>query len=90
MIFGLMIGLFAGLGLALLFESLDNTVKDADDVKKYSGIPLLGMVPAFSKNGRKRREGEAFGESSEAEEKGRPNWLDALERIGTAVGLKKI
>ena len=52
MVLGLMIGLFVGLGLALLFESLDNTVKDSEDIKKYAGIPMLGMVPAFSKNGR--------------------------------------
>jgi succinoglycan biosynthesis transport protein ExoP len=51
MVLGLMFGLFGGLGLALVLENLDTTVKDAEDVRKSSGLPMLGIVPAFSLNG---------------------------------------
>jgi capsular exopolysaccharide synthesis family protein len=40
----LMIGLALGLGLALLFEHVDNTVKTPEDIKAL-GLPFLGMVP---------------------------------------------
>jgi succinoglycan biosynthesis transport protein ExoP len=40
----LLIGLALGLGLALLFEHVDNTVKTPEDIKALS-LPFLGMVP---------------------------------------------
>ena len=51
MILALMIGLFGGLGLAFLFEYIDNSVKSFQDVEKYTGLPPLGIIPAFSQNG---------------------------------------
>jgi succinoglycan biosynthesis transport protein ExoP len=51
MAIGLMVGIFVGLGLALLTESLDVSVKNAEDVMKFAGVPTLGMVPAFPKDG---------------------------------------
>jgi succinoglycan biosynthesis transport protein ExoP len=44
-------GLVAGLGLALAIEYFDTTVKTPDDVERYFGLPVIGIVPAF---GRKR------------------------------------
>jgi capsular exopolysaccharide synthesis family protein len=41
----LLIGLGLGIGLALLFEHMDNTLKTPEDVKNYLGLPFLGMVP---------------------------------------------
>ena len=41
----LLIGLALGIGLTLLFEHLDNTVKTPEDVKEQLGLPFLGMVP---------------------------------------------
>lgn len=38
-------GLLVGLGLAFLFEYLDNTVKTHDDVEQVLGLPFLGIVP---------------------------------------------
>jgi capsular exopolysaccharide synthesis family protein len=40
-----LLGLALGIGLALLLEQLDNTVKTPDDVKLELGLPFLGMVP---------------------------------------------
>jgi len=44
----LILGLFGGVGLAFVFELLDTTVKNAQDVEKYSGLPTLGVIPRFS------------------------------------------
>jgi polysaccharide biosynthesis transport protein len=40
----LLVGLALGVGLALLFEHADNTVKTPEDLKQL-GLPFLGMVP---------------------------------------------
>ena len=39
------LGLGLGVGLALLFEHLDNTVKTPEDVKNQLHLPFLGMIP---------------------------------------------
>jgi succinoglycan biosynthesis transport protein ExoP len=41
------IGLLVGVGLALGIEYLDTTVKTPDDVERYLGLPVIGIVPAF-------------------------------------------
>jgi capsular exopolysaccharide synthesis family protein len=40
----LIIGLGVGLGLTVLVEQLDNTLKTPDDVKEHLNLPFLGMV----------------------------------------------
>jgi len=73
MIFALMIGLLGGLGLAFLFERLDVTVKDSEDIKKYAAIPMLGIVPEFFWNGLKGGYGKTYEEENpEAEENPKP------------------
>ncbi|HOI44087.1 MAG TPA: polysaccharide biosynthesis tyrosine autokinase [Candidatus Aminicenantes bacterium] len=52
MLLALMIGLIGGLGLAFLFEHLDNSVKTYEDVEKYCRAPALGIIPRFGKDGR--------------------------------------
>lgn len=42
-----LVGLVGGIGLALLREYLDNTVKTPDDVETLSRLPSLAVVPAF-------------------------------------------
>lgn len=42
------VGLVGGIGLALLREYMDNTVKTPDDVETLSRLPSLAVVPAFS------------------------------------------
>ena len=41
----LFIGLFGGIGLAFLFENLDNTFKSIADIEKYLGLTVLGLIP---------------------------------------------
>ena len=51
MALALLIGLFGGTGLAFFFEHLDDSIKTFDDVERYTGLPSLGAVPAFSTDG---------------------------------------
>ena len=44
---GLILGLCGGVGLAFLLESLDNTVRTAEQAEVASGLPVLGVVPLF-------------------------------------------
>ena len=46
----LLAGLVGGIGLALLREYLDNTVKTPDDVETLARLPSLAVVPAFTGN----------------------------------------
>ena len=41
----LVLGLFAGVGLAFLFELLDDTIKGSQDLEKLLGKPVLGVIP---------------------------------------------
>lgn len=65
MVVGLLVGLFLGLGLALLDENLDVTIKNAEDIRKWAGVPTLGMVPAFAKDG-SAEGGDLLGEGMSA------------------------
>jgi polysaccharide biosynthesis transport protein len=51
-----LVGLVGGIGLALLREYLDNTVKTPDDVETLSRLPSLAVVPSFAQlNGNGKR-----------------------------------
>src|SRR2546429_1850056 len=43
-----LVGLVGGIGLALMREYLDNTVKSPDDVETLSRLPSLAVVPQFA------------------------------------------
>jgi capsular exopolysaccharide synthesis family protein len=43
-----LIGLVGGIGLALMREYLDNTVKTPDDVERLTRLPSLAVVPQFA------------------------------------------
>lgn len=45
MTIAILLGLFGGFGLALLFEYLDNTFKNVADIEKFLGMPVLGLIP---------------------------------------------
>src|ERR1700756_2521222 len=46
-----LVGLVGGIGLALLREYLDNTVKTPDDIESLTRLPSLAVVPAFCEAG---------------------------------------
>ena len=41
----LFLGLFGGIGLAFLFEHLDDTIKQSEEVEQQLGLPVLGIIP---------------------------------------------
>ncbi len=41
------LALMISVALAFLFEHLDNTLKTAEDIQKYIGVPVLGVIPIF-------------------------------------------
>jgi succinoglycan biosynthesis transport protein ExoP len=53
------VGLVGGIGLALMREYMDNTVKTPDDIEKLARLPSLAVVPQFEAtdgNGTGRRQ----------------------------------
>jgi capsular exopolysaccharide synthesis family protein len=50
----ILVGLIGGIGLALLREYLDNTVKTPDDIETLARLPSLAVVPALSNSSGKR------------------------------------
>lgn len=44
---GFVLGLMLGLGLVFMIEYLDNTIKTANDVEKYLGLPVIGTILHF-------------------------------------------
>jgi len=45
-----MLGLMFGIGLALLLEFLDRTVRHADDIERLVELPVMGLVPLAAGN----------------------------------------
>ncbi len=48
---GLVAGLVLGLGVILLMESFDDSIKFADEVEKTLSVPLLGIIPKVKSSG---------------------------------------
>jgi len=48
------IGLIAGVGMAFLLESLDNTLKSPEDVENHLQLPFLGFVPSVQRKEAKK------------------------------------
>jgi succinoglycan biosynthesis transport protein ExoP len=59
------VGLVGGIGLALMREYLDNTVKTPDDIESLAKLPSLAVVPQFEgSNGSGKRHGMLKGFSA--------------------------
>jgi capsular exopolysaccharide synthesis family protein len=65
-----LVGLVGGIGLALIREYLDNTVKTPDDIETLARLPSLAVVPEFvGSNGSGKRRGMLSGLSSNGHDK---------------------
>ena len=64
-----LVGLIGGIGLALLREYLDNTVKTPDDIETLARLPSLAVDPQFGSSNGSRRRGMLPGLSSNGHEK---------------------
>ena len=77
---GLLVGLLAGLGLVLLLEYLDRTVKNAEQIERLLGLPALAVIPDITDNGSSYggyRSGlYGYGGGGRAEGKGSRRWLE--------------
>lgn len=49
-----LLGLFVGIGLAFGLEFLNRTIRTADDVEQYLGLPVLGSIPDSDNEGSRR------------------------------------
>lgn len=47
LLLALLLGLMGGVGMAFLFEYLDDTIKGTDDLERYVKIPCLGVIPDY-------------------------------------------
>lgn len=45
---GLLLGLMAGLALAFVVEYMDDSIKFPDEVERFTGLPLVGVIPKVS------------------------------------------
>lgn len=54
---GMALGLLLGLGLAFLRESLDDSLKHADEIETNYGLPLLGLIPVIKGGGKSLQAG---------------------------------
>jgi polysaccharide biosynthesis transport protein len=45
LLIALMLGLVGGVGIAFLFEHLDDTFKSASDIEDMLGLPVFGLIP---------------------------------------------
>jgi capsular exopolysaccharide synthesis family protein len=55
LLLGLILGLFAGVGMAFLLEYMDNTIKNPDELATRYHIPILGLIP-YAKDKKVSRE----------------------------------
>jgi len=72
MLLALLIGMGGGIGLAFLFERLDDSIKTFEDVEKCTGFPALGIVPAFRSDGHEKEPADG----------GAPEWGTGPEAAG--------
>jgi succinoglycan biosynthesis transport protein ExoP len=65
----ILVGLVGGIGLALLREYLDNTVKTPDDVETLARLPSLAVVPSFAESNGNGKRGRFLSASANGHEK---------------------
>lgn len=47
-------GLILGIGIAFILEYLDTTIKSAQEIKDLLGVPLIGTIPSFHDEEKKK------------------------------------
>lgn len=50
---GLVLGMMAGLALAFVLEYMDDSIKFSDEVERFTGLALLGIIPKVKTRGGK-------------------------------------
>lgn len=57
LILGMMVGLMLSVGLVVVRFVLNDSIKSVEDVEKYIGLPVLGIVPTINTRAIKRNRG---------------------------------
>jgi uncharacterized protein involved in exopolysaccharide biosynthesis len=61
---GFFLGIFGGIGLALVLDSVDDSIRTSNDVEEFTGLPVLTSVPRFSIPGGKKGAAAAAADAS--------------------------
>ena len=54
LILGAIIGLGLGIGITLLVDYMDDSLKSIEDIERYTGLRVLGSIPEIKTNGKKK------------------------------------
>jgi polysaccharide biosynthesis transport protein len=84
---GLVLSLAAGVGLALLLEYLDNTVKSVEDVGRATQLPTLALIPSLNADAKRIVRGKKGGrqvapQSGAAQLGGASLLASGMQRLG--------
>ena len=83
----LMLALMGGLGIALMLDKFDNTLKSREDVEDRLGIPVLGELMLLKG---KRADGAAFVPAMEFLDEPTSSFAEVIRTIRTSVALSGI
>ncbi len=67
---GFILSLVAGVGLALLIEYLDNTVKSIEDVARATQLPTLALIPSMNAQSMRVLQAKKKAEAKELKDRG--------------------
>jgi capsular exopolysaccharide synthesis family protein len=79
------LGLLGGIGLAFLFEHLDDTLKMPDDLERHLGLPVLGMIPRDFGGARDAQERNGRSLALVSQEDPRSAFAEAYRSVRTAL-----
>lgn len=82
MMLAMVLGLMGGIALAFLFEHLDDTIKQPEDLERVVGIPVLGIIPTV-KEARGQQEGESLAMAAHRDP--RSAFAEAYRSVRTAL-----
>jgi tyrosine-protein kinase Etk/Wzc len=55
LLIGLVVSLVLGIGLSFFLDTMDNSVKTAEEIENYFRIPVLGLIPSIHSEGNRKR-----------------------------------
>lgn len=79
----MVIGLIGGIGLAFLFDHLDDTLKESDEMEQALGLATLGFIPLLKTRNKTLLEGEALALISHEDK--RSAFAEAYRSVRTAL-----
>ncbi|QBQ55981.1 GumC family protein [Nitrosococcus wardiae] len=79
----MVLGLFGGIGLAFLFEHLDDTLKQSEEMEQLLGLSALGLIPLVPNQNKALPAGESLALVS-VEDK-RSSFAEAYRSVRTAL-----